>query len=228
MSIRVMGLVWDSAPTAGSELLALLALADWSDDAGRCYPSVASVAKKVRLSRSQTQRVLHSLIEAGLLSVEGNQNGGHPGSSRRYRIVIESLTGSTDATGSVGTQDGSHGCAKTGSVDATLTVNEPSVNRQRETTRSPKGSRLSADWHLPDAWKTWVQQERPDIPDADIQGIADSFADYWKAKPGKDGIKLDWFAVWRNWIRRERKSNRQPQNQRQQFSSTDYGTGGEL
>lgn len=234
MSIRVMAMVWDSAPVAGSDLLALLALADWSDDSGRSFPSVAAVAKKVRLSRSQTQRVLHSLIECGLLAVEGNQNGGHPGASRRYRIAMERLTGRASATGSAGAtgvvdaQDGSHPCAETGSADATLYVIEPSVNRQRDVARSSKGSRLSADWVLPDDWKAWVQQERPDIPDPDIQRIADSFADYWKAKPGKDGIKLDWFAVWRNWIRREQQPNRSQRNQRQQFSKTTYGTGGAL
>lgn len=28
------------------------------------------------------------------------------------------------------------------------------------------------------------------------------FGDYWKARPGAGGIKLDWFATWRNWLRR--------------------------
>ncbi len=234
MSIRVMAMVWDSAPVAGSDLLALLALADWSDDSGRSFPSVAAVAKKVRLSRSQTQRVLHSLIECGLLAVEGNQNGGHPGASRRYRIAMERLTGRASATGSAGAtgvvdaQDGSHPCAQTGSTDATLYVNEPPKYRQREAPRSPRGSRLSAEWVLPDDWKAWAQQERPDISDPAIRRIADSFKDFWLSKPGKDGTKLDWPAVWRNWIRRERKSNSQPQNQHQQFNNTDYGSGGEL
>lgn len=30
------------------------------------------------------------------------------------------------------------------------------------------------------------------------------FADYWKAKPGRDGCKLDWLATWRNWCRNQR------------------------
>ena len=30
------------------------------------------------------------------------------------------------------------------------------------------------------------------------------FADHWRAKPGKDGAKLDWRATWRNWCRREK------------------------
>lgn len=34
--------------------------------------------------------------------------------------------------------------------------------------------------------------------------VADSFADYWRAKAGSGAVKLDWFATWRNWVRREK------------------------
>jgi hypothetical protein len=68
---------------------------------------------------------------------------------------------------------------------------------------SPSGSRLPADWQLPDDWRDWAKAERPDI---DAKTEAASFADYWHAKPGKDGRKTDWQATWRNWIRRARGS----------------------
>ena len=141
MSVRILALVWDHYRGGGSELLALLALADWSDDDGRCYPSMTAIAEKTRLSRSQAQRVVHALIDAGDVVVIGNANGGAPGASRRYRIVLERLTGRinaaptgrmhatgrADATGRTDAQDGSHGCAETGRTGATLTVKEPSI-----------------------------------------------------------------------------------------------------
>ena len=37
--------------------------------------------------------------------------------------------------------------------------------------------------------------------DAMVQTEADRFHDYWVAKPGKEGRKLDWLATWRNWCR---------------------------
>lgn len=133
MSIKVMARVWEDFPGGGgSELLTMLALADWSDDSGYCWPSIQSVALKTRLSRSQAQRVLHGLRDIGFVSVVGNERGGKPGVTCRYRINLEALTGRTDATGSVhatgrtDAQDGSHGCAKRGSADATQTVSEPS------------------------------------------------------------------------------------------------------
>jgi hypothetical protein len=30
----------------------------------------------------------------------------------------------------------------------------------------------------------------------------DKFRDYWCAKSGADGTKLDWEATWRNWVRK--------------------------
>jgi hypothetical protein len=33
--------------------------------------------------------------------------------------------------------------------------------------------------------------------------IAAEFVDYWRAKPGKDGLKRDWNATFRNWVRKE-------------------------
>lgn len=141
MSIRVMTLVWDGFPGGGSDLLAMLALADWSDDNGCCYPSMSAIAAKTRLSRSQAQRVIHGLIDSGFVQVIGNELGGAPGTTRQYRIVLTKLTCSTDATptgrvdatgsvhatGRTDAQDGSHGCAETGRMGATQTVIEPLI-----------------------------------------------------------------------------------------------------
>lgn len=133
MSIRVMSLVWGEFPGGGSELLALLAMADWSDDEGRCWPSMSAIAKKTRLSRSQAQRIVHSLIKEKFVSVTGNEAGGPPGATRQYQIQLNRLTGRTgaagsvDATGRTDAQDGSHGCVETGRMDATQTIIEPSI-----------------------------------------------------------------------------------------------------
>lgn len=31
----------------------------------------------------------------------------------------------------------------------------------------------------------------------------DEFRDYWIAQPGQKGVKTDWDATWRNWVRRQ-------------------------
>jgi len=61
-----------------------------------------------------------------------------------------------------------------------------------------KGSRLSQDWFLSKSMGEWATQERPDI---DVRQVAEQFKDYWIAQPGQKGVKLDWDATWRNWVR---------------------------
>lgn len=89
MAVRVLSMVWDGYPGGGTELLALLALADWSDDNGRCWPSMASIARKTRLSEKQARRVVHSVIKSGYLTVTANPQGG--ATSRRYQINLKRL-----------------------------------------------------------------------------------------------------------------------------------------
>jgi len=66
-----------------------------------------------------------------------------------------------------------------------------------------QGSRLQIEI-LPQDWRAFCQQERSDL---DPERTFAKFCDYWKAKPGKQGTKLDWLATWRNWVREERKIN---------------------
>lgn len=140
--------VWEGFPGGGTELLALLALADWSDDDGRCYPSIPAIAGKTRLSTSQARRIVHKLISEAFVSVVGNEYGGPPGATRQYRINLDRLTACMDATptacthasptagvdargtASTDARDGLHGCAETACTHASQTVSEPSDNRQ--------------------------------------------------------------------------------------------------
>jgi hypothetical protein len=61
-----------------------------------------------------------------------------------------------------------------------------------------RGSRLAQDWFLSKAMGDWATQERPDL---DVRQVAEQFKDYWVAQAGQKGVKLDWDATWRNWVR---------------------------
>jgi hypothetical protein len=93
MSIRVMTDVWAHADCSGSELLVLLALADFSDDHGEnIYPSMQTLARKSRLSESQARRVVQNLVKKGLLEIveAGGWDRGR-NRSNAYRILLENL-----------------------------------------------------------------------------------------------------------------------------------------
>ena len=95
-------------------------------------------------------------------------------------------------------------------ANPSLTQTKPiRVDKRREeekteeapSAQSPRGTALPKDWELPGDWRTWAEGARPDV---DVLTVADSFRDYWVAKPGKDGRKADWLATWRNWVRNQR------------------------
>jgi uncharacterized phage protein (TIGR02220 family) len=118
MSLIAMTLVWQSYDRGGSEKLTLLALADWCDDhGGNLYPSIRTVARKICSSQDQTRRIVHSLIERGVLAVVGNHNGGHKSQTRQYRIDLEGLragvyaTPCADVTPCIKAVDPLHGCS---------------------------------------------------------------------------------------------------------------------
>lgn len=65
---------------------------------------------------------------------------------------------------------------------------------------SSRGSRLPEDWILPIDWGEWAEKQSM-TPD-DVMAEEEKFRDYWHSRAGPNGVKLDWFAVWRNWVRR--------------------------
>lgn len=76
--------------------------------------------------------------------------------------------------------------------------------KQKEKEEAPqrsRGSRLQPDWEPDPTLQAWASKERPDL---DLDAVIEGFRDFWIAKPGKDGTKLDWPATFRNWVRNQR------------------------
>lgn len=66
MSIKVMSMVWDS-DLPSMERLVLLAVADFCDDQGKCWPSIARIATKCGMSERGVRKILRRLEDAGWL-----------------------------------------------------------------------------------------------------------------------------------------------------------------
>lgn len=200
-----MSLVWRNYSRGGSEKLAMLALADWCNEHGRSlHPSVSGVARKINVSESQARRILHGLIDEGYLEVVGNHNGGPPGQTRQYRLNIDLLktpsvdaTPSMDATPSTDARDDSHGCAL---PLAPMTPDSP-----LSTNIHQRGCRLWHTWELDQSHIDAALGIR-EIDLDELKRVADEFKDYWVSVPGSKGVKLDWMATWRNWVRRAKTS----------------------
>jgi hypothetical protein len=79
-----------------------------------------------------------------------------------------------------------------------VAIPETETERETETKKNKRGSRLAQDWVLTKSLGEWAQTERPDL---NIRQVAEQFKDYWIAQAGQKGVKLDWAATWRNWVR---------------------------
>ena len=69
--------------------------------------------------------------------------------------------------------------------------------------KATKGTRFTLD-AIPEDWILFCRKERSDLnPTVVFEG----FRDYWVSVPGVKGVKLDWSATWRNWIRNQKGSS---------------------
>ena len=78
----------------------------------------------------------------------------------------------------------------------------PETERETETKtereKKTLGKRLANDFIFPKEWCDFLIEQRPEL---NAQQTFDKFKDYWIAQAGQKGVKLDWFATWRNWVR---------------------------
>jgi len=68
--------------------------------------------------------------------------------------------------------------------------------------KATKGTRFKLE-SIPEDWILFCNKERSDLnPTVVFEG----FRDYWVSVAGAKGVKADWFATWRNWVRNQKSS----------------------
>lgn len=91
---------------------------------------------------------------------------------------------------------------KPSQCDASPVLHREKNNRKssmQNSERPSRGSRIAADWAPSPADRQTAKGEG--FSDSEIDREALRFRDYWTAKAGAGGVKLDWPATWRNWVR---------------------------
>lgn len=68
-----------------------------------------------------------------------------------------------------------------------------------------RGSRIPDPFEISADMVSWARENAPGI---DHAAVTDRFVDYWRGISGSKGVKLDWTATWRNWLRRESEQRR--------------------
>lgn len=189
---------------------------------------VKEIARRIRM-RSECDRIADVLREFFTETPEGYINARAMATIETYKAKGEKAKASANARWSKnkdlananalrthcdGNADGMRTeCAS--DADGMLTNNHKpiTINQDQDPKDSPdsanqaapkgkaKGSRLPAGFVVPDGWIDWALSNTA-VPLADIRREALNFVDYWIAQPSGKGIKSDWLATWRNWIRK--------------------------
>ena len=82
----------------------------------------------------------------------------------------------------------------------TLPPITPQTTPPSQETKRVRGSRL------PEGWKPNIAGRALAVELLGSNSAAhaelEKFSDHWRSKAGRDGVKLDWDATWRNWVRK--------------------------
>ena len=196
MSIKLMCAAFD-ANVPATQKLVLLALCDNANDQGHCFPSVSLLERKCSLSDRAVQTAIGWLEKHGHLTRQFRT-----GRATLYVMTPEAGSPPNDVHPRTIFTPPPNDVHPTPEPRSPLTIREPSENRQKN-----RGTRFDLT-SLPDDWQEFCRSKRPDLKPLEV---FDSFRDYWIAQPGQKGVKTDWTATWRNWIRNTRVStNSQP------------------
>jgi len=149
------------------------------------------------------QIVLEGLLEMFFILDEHNQCWNHNRCDKelehyKQQLIIASKAGKASALKRALNKNptGVEQALSERSTEVQPTNNhKPLTNNQDKKTL---GKRLANDFSFPLEWAQFCKQERPDLQPL---RTFEQFKDYWVAQPGQKGVKLDWDATWRNWVR---------------------------
>lgn len=84
----------------------------------------------------------------------------------------------------------------------TETETDTSPNGEVARKRAPakRGTRIPEPFMVTRDMREWAAEE---VPGVDIDRSTRMFVDYWRGVAGSKGVKLDWLATWKNWLRRD-------------------------
>lgn len=226
---------WEAPVTSSSERLVILALAKFSDDAGRCFPSVEKLTAITHLNRKTVFSALKALSQSGVVSAQKSERN-----ANRYQLNYALCRTENGTTENGTTENGTAVVPKTGQPvvpnlgheQISEHINEQIRGENPPPPPSPAAKR-EAQTHLfslseiPDAWKEYIEAVRPDL---DPKKVFTDFRFYWENGRGSSTRRSDkgWTQSWQTWVRREKEAQRREGGQRrgEEFHPGDLDTTG--
>ena len=162
-----------------------------------CRPALATIVERSGMSLSNVKRAIAELLDLKAVTrTERFADDGRTQLPSVYRVVFGAIVGPGGSAG--GPPPPSTGGPRGGPrADQNQ---EPSTQNPdtKKPSASPRGTRVPDDFKPSDEMVAWARQHAPGVGWREH----DRFMDYWRAQPGQRGVKLDWVATWRNWMRK--------------------------
>ena len=178
-----------------SEKLVLLALADWSDDAGLCWPSVKKLAEKCSKSERTIQGALKSLEAKG--QITRDQRPGHG-----CKYTIHPRSGCTPAESAPPQRLRQTPAAAAPNTSLTRQYSEANASSSPAPQPKPKARDPAKGTRLPETWEPTPADHayaaNLGLTPEEIARAALEFRNYWCARAGRDATKLRWDLTWNN------------------------------
>lgn len=193
-------------------------LASCASDDGTCYPGQETIARVTRLSVRSVRGALKDLEDWGLITREYRRRSSdnmrtsdgyvlHVDKSYRQEVPVTIESPAKNVTESPANDSASHRQITHESPARAAGQEQPVHNSQYEQqglaqpakiAGSPRGTRVPEDFPVSAAMREWAGAN---APSANVDVETAKFVDHWKAAPGAKGVKSDWLAAWRNWLR---------------------------
>ncbi len=166
MSNSALAWAWSQKLSGMGEKCVLAALADYADDAGKCWPSIDTLAARCSGNRKSIIRIIKRLRDENLIAVTYEKS--RYGRKAVYRLN-QSYSATSGALSPVASWDQCQSHHATGtsptmsfdwSHDATLTIIEPSIELSIEPSKRAKAKAKQLiglpDWLPSKAWNGFV------------------------------------------------------------------------
>lgn len=191
-----------------TDKLVLIVLSDCHNrETGACFPSYKFVADHAQCSERQVGRSINSLEEYGLITVQRDK-----GKSNNYNLNFNTPDKLSGATNKAKPRTNETKPLTPCPATPDTMSYEPGSNQELkpviETSKAlstsaqknhVRGTRLNPDFVLPKDWGNWALESG--LTREQVIFEAEKFRDYWVSISGQKGVKMDWLATWRNWIR---------------------------
>jgi len=226
-----MSEIWQNGPSKQSERFVLLALADYANDDGECWPSISGVCKKTCMSERGVQTIIRRLENEGWLEIS---IGGGRKNCNLYTVkTLQEMHPAGNAP--------PHMDAETPHMDAINPAGnapEPSYNHKEPSyednardsvkEKKPKKVRIPDDWVPSDEDTEYALSLN--LTRDEIEEIANDFHAYWSDRTDAGGKKSErgWKQTWRNRVRDQAPRYIRNRRMAQQQEAYGYGQGGSI